>query len=427
MNLNGLHFPRPADPNSLPALPSTSSSSTSHPSPHAALQSRSYASQRQEARSLRQDRRKSPFVPRTSHASTPHSLALLSHAQLEDRLERTTRLLDTGGAAQLPGGDARLRDQHDRILARLAHLRDLDQIRNDLADTRLDGPIVPAPDAMLDVKVAPTPVDDEAASPSAKRRIAAAAFLKNSGPTPGSSSSASPSGTAALSLHDSLALQRRAAALDRARAERRALRAAAIGAPGGAATGKGKGVASTGDELDPDDDGGMFGGILFPTGNDTDDSLSESEADDWLRALAGARGPAGQGGAGAAPARAGAGAGKSGETTVVGRGKRGKGGRARAGAPSSTGPNSASASGLSTPSRGGAFLDPDDDDDDDDDDALLGELETAGGGGGGGGDDDKYDEVNGALLDDDEDAQLNPLRTAYMQGWERAVKEEQEG
>jgi len=87
--------------------------------------------------------------------------------------------------------------------------------------------------------------------------LAPSCSQKNSGPTPGSSSSTS--GTTALSLHDSLALQRRAAALDRARAERRALRAAAIGVP---AAGKGKGVAR-GEELDPDDDGGMFGGILF--------------------------------------------------------------------------------------------------------------------------------------------------------------------
>ncbi|GAA5851519.1 hypothetical protein JCM9279_006882 [Rhodotorula babjevae] len=413
MNFNGLHFPRPADPNSLPPLPSTSSTSTSSPPSSgiapAALQSRSYASQRQEARTLRQDRRKSPFVPRTSHQSTPHSLALLSPAQLEDRLERTARLLETGGAAALPGGDARLRDQHDRILARLAHLRDLDQIRHDLADTHLDA------DAMLDVKPHVAQVDDEGASPSAKRRIAAAAFLKNSGPTPGSSSSAS-SGTTALSLHDSLALQRRAAALDRARAERRALRAAAIGAPpaaAAAAAGKGKGVARGGEELDPDDDGGMFGGILFPTGNDTDDSLSESEADDWLQALAGARGAAAQAGAGGARVAA---------AGTAGRGPKqeGGGGQGAGGAPS-TGPHSASASGLSTPSRA-ALLGPDDDDDDLppgldgalDADADA-ELETA-----------DADDVNGAL-DDDEDAQLNPLRTAYMHGWERAVKEEQEG
>ncbi|GAA5890125.1 hypothetical protein JCM8208_002707 [Rhodotorula glutinis] len=419
MNFNGLHFPRPADPNSLPPLPSTSTSTSSSPPSsafHAAAQSRSYASQRQEARTLRQDRRKSPFVPRTSHQSTPHSLALLSPAQLEDRLERTTRLLETGGAAQMPGGDARLRDQHDRIVARLAHLKDLDQIRHDLADTHLDGATsVPDGDAMVDVKPAPAPVDDEAASPGAKRRIAAAAFLKNSGPTPGSSSSTS-SGTAALSLHDSLALQRRAAALDRARAERRALRAAAIGAP--ATASKGKGVARGGEELDPDDDGGMFGGILFPTGNDTDDSLSESEADDWLQALAGARRAAAQGEGARAGGQAGA---------TVGRGAASGGGRkgGRGGRAPSTGPHSASASGLSTPSRA-ALLGPDDDDDDDDDDhvaALLDgahahELEAG---------DAKYDEVNGALLDDDEDAQLNPLRTAYMSGWERAVKEEQEG
>ena len=114
-----------------------------------------------------------------------------------------------------------------------------------------------------------------------------------------------------------------------------------------------------------------------------------------------------------------AGAGAGGESATA-RGalssdEAGAGQRGGGGAPS-TGPHSASASGLSTPSRG-ALLGPDDDDDDELPPGLDGgaelELETG-------------DVVNGAL-DDDEDAQLNPLRTAYMRGWERAVKEEQEG
>lgn len=46
-----------------------------------------------------------------------------------------------------------------------------------------------------------------------------------------------------------------------------------------------------------------------------------------------------------------------------------------------------------------------DEDDDDEDDFGLGNVKAG-------------------TLDDDEDAQLNPLRTAYQSGWERAMEPE---
>ncbi|BGP36966.1 hypothetical protein JCM10449v2_000870 [Rhodotorula kratochvilovae] len=302
---HGLVLPTRASPSALPPLPSSSSSSSQPPPPATTRQPpRNYAQHRAEARSLRADRVTSPFVKRPN-AGKERDLSLLSVDQLADMLDRTARLLDSPDTtAALPGGDARLRTQQQRIAARLAELRNVQSLRADLAATHLQ-----AEDDMDGVVAVKSEEEEEGASPSAKRRIAAA-FLARPRP--------SHALTAPLSLADSLALQSRAAAADRARAERRRIKSEALAA---AAVGKAnsgrRAVKGEGDALG----GFSWSAAGVGGGGDSDDSLSETEADDWL-------------------------------SSVVA-------------------------------SRAGA---------------------------------------NGAL-DDDEDAQLNPLRTAYMEGWNRAEKE----
>ncbi|GAA6052316.1 hypothetical protein JCM3770_007248 [Rhodotorula araucariae] len=310
-NQHGLALPTPA-PRSTALASSSVPSSSSPPAPTVRQPARNYAQQRQEARALRADRVTSPFV-RRPNAGKERDLSLCTVDQLADMLERTARLLESPETtAALPGGDARLRSQQARIAARLDELRAVAAVQADLAATHLeehDGAGGGGGARRMDgVKTEPGEAQgEEASSPSAKRRIAAS-FLAR--PRPAHAL------TAPLSLADSLALQTRAAAADRSRAERRRAKGDALAAAAAAAAARGAGTGSATSSWSTAAAGRGESGAV-----DSDDSLSEGEADDWLSAV--------------------------------------------------------------VASHAGA---------------------------------------NGAL-DDDEDAQLNPLRTAYMQGWNRAEKE----
>ncbi|GAA5831767.1 hypothetical protein JCM11251_003872 [Rhodosporidiobolus azoricus] len=335
MSLHGLHLPRPSSSAQLPPLPSSSSSSPPRQPPPAHPQhpmrapppSFALAHQRQQARQLKQDRQKgkSPFVPRKTPTARgkERDLTLLTVEQLSDMLESNARLLESPETlASLPGGGTRLQSQQDRIQSRLKELEDVQQIKDELAATRLSpsrrksqaGEGVKVEEGEEDVKrdeedgigeavgemedVEETGVADEASSPSAKRRIAAQLL------------STSPH---SLPLSLSLTLQRRAVARDR---EHQVKKQAKM-------------------ELDrqrPEKTGDLLKGavgvdsamgeFLFQSPSDSDSEPDEATLDEWLA-----------------------------------QGRKAAGG------------------------------------------------------------------VNGQL-DEDEDAQLNPLRTAYMEGWNQAVKEE---
>lgn len=202
--MHGLQLPRPAQPSTLPALPPadpTPSSSSSLPrassssaaAPPPRQPPRNYADQRAHARQLRHDRVKSPFIAR----GKDRDLSQLSGDQLAHMLDRTVRLLDSPDTvASLPGGDARLRAQRDRIEKRMRELDQVQRIREGLDKTRItdDDPATADGD---DVKVKAEEDDgegqagvkgmqdltesgapDEASSPSAKRRIAAQALVR---------------------------------------------------------------------------------------------------------------------------------------------------------------------------------------------------------------------------------------------------------
>ncbi|GJN91793.1 hypothetical protein Rhopal_004816-T1 [Rhodotorula paludigena] len=284
--MHGLQLPRPAQPSTLPplppadpspssssSLPRSSSSSAAAPPPR--QPPRNYADQRAHARQLRHDRVKSPFIAR----GKDRDLSQLSGDQLAHMLDRTVRLLDSPDTvASLPGGDARLRAQRDRIERRLRELDQVQRIREGLDKTRItdDDPATADGD---DVKVKTEEDDgeghagpkemqdlvqsgasDEASSPSAKRRIAAQALSRSP-----------KSLIASLSLADSLALQRRAVALDRQSAERKARKAAL-------------------DEHRPEKTGELLRGALgvdsalsgFMFHAESDEEPDEAEIDDWL-------------------------------------------------------------------------------------------------------------------------------------------------
>ncbi|GAA5892612.1 hypothetical protein JCM6882_005659 [Rhodosporidiobolus microsporus] len=215
MSFHGLHLPRPSQPDAIPPVPSSSSPSSSlPPAPHTTsllpqpkmrAPPPSFAHQRQQARALRADKVKSPFVPKKTATARgkERDLSLLSVEQLGEMLERNARLLESPETlASLPGGDARLRTQQGRIQSRLRELEDVRQIKDELAATRLspvggrrresgagvkreeeeegglgeDGKeeegLEGEGDGEMD-GVEETGVADEASSPLAKRRIAA--------------------------------------------------------------------------------------------------------------------------------------------------------------------------------------------------------------------------------------------------------------
>ncbi|GAA6005610.1 hypothetical protein JCM10207_005269 [Rhodosporidiobolus poonsookiae] len=241
--MHGLHLPRPANPDALPPLASTSSSHSSPPHPPSApprAPPPSFAQVRQQARQLRHDNKRSPFISsRTAHRGKDRDLDLLTPEQLAHMLHRTARLLDSPETlANLPGGDARLRSQQQRIQARLKELSDVSAIKSDLEGTHIasavggrrkseggvgadeqvkkeeeeedEGPVKDEED--MD-GVVETGVADEAASPVAKRRIAAQMFSRSPD-----------SRTSTLSLAESIALQQQAAERDRAALERKQAR-----------------------------------------------------------------------------------------------------------------------------------------------------------------------------------------------------------
>ncbi|BGP12949.1 hypothetical protein JCM10213_004371 [Rhodosporidiobolus nylandii] len=205
-----LQLPRPTDPARLPPVPSTSSSPPP-PRPQAMrAPPPSLAAARQQARQIRGEG-KSPFVPRKS-TGKERDLKDLSVDQLAEMFARNARLLESPETfASLPGGDSRLRSQQERIQTRLKELEDVSQMKRDLDATHLrDGAGAGGHEVKKEEdeggemeEVAETGVPDEAASPSAKRRIAAQLFSPTSGLT------------STLSLTESMALQR--AAVERAR------------------------------------------------------------------------------------------------------------------------------------------------------------------------------------------------------------------
>ncbi|BGP29037.1 hypothetical protein JCM10296v2_000773 [Rhodotorula toruloides] len=305
--MHGLHLPRPARCDSLPPVPSSSSSAP--PNPHQPLQTsgpstrrippRNFSELRAQARIVRSER-KSPFL-RKSTAGKERDLRELSVEQLSAMFERNARLLDSPDTfADLPGGDSRLRNQQERIRSRLHDLQSMSQIKQELASTHLESEEerkVKKEEEERDGRgemegVVEDGAAEEATSASVKRRVAAQ-VLSNS---PNS-----------LSLEESLALQRQAAERARKAAQRREQKM----------------------ELDakrPEKTGELLKGALgvdsavsnYMFHADSDDSLDEDDIDDWLN-----------------------------------EGRRGANGE----------------------------------------------------------------------LNDEEDAQLNPLRTAYMDGWNRAAKE----
>ncbi|GAA6058590.1 hypothetical protein JCM10212_007029 [Sporobolomyces blumeae] len=328
--MHGLQLPnRPKQPlppmeaSSLPSSPpliAAASSSSSPPSTTAAFRPApppNFALARSQAR-LKRQQGKSPFVPKkTQQAAThanhyppsdlpflPHApssstgtvpvnpnrvgsnaarngkerdLALCSLEQLEDMREKNERLLASPETfASLPGGDARLRAQQARIETRIRELGDLAHLKRELESTRIDDPASEGPERIKQEdehdeanggssgrpmqEVVENGLDDEAHSPQAKRRIAARIQASN---------------PHAMSLTESLNLQRAAAARDRQTAERRRVKMEI-------------------DQNRPEKVGGLLkgalgshsslGGFMFAHDSDSEDSLDEAALEDWLNA-----------------------------------------------------------------------------------------------------------------------------------------------
>ncbi|GAA6035388.1 hypothetical protein JCM8097_008851 [Rhodosporidiobolus ruineniae] len=277
MSFHGLHLPRQADPDTLPPVPSSSSSP---PPPPMRQPPPSFAQARQHARQLRQDRVKSPFVPRkqSKAAGKDRDLSQLSVQQLADLLDRNARILDSPETfTSLPGGDSRIRNQQHRIQARIQELNDVAQIKHELEETHLDpegrrrergggggpdgGGVKKEEEEGEMEGVVKTGAADEASSPLAKRRIAAQMLSRSPA-----------SLTSSLSLSESLDLQRRAVQRDRdAQLKKEAKR-----------------------ELDaqrPEKTGGLLKGALgvdsalsefMFQASDSDPEPDDADIDDWL-------------------------------------------------------------------------------------------------------------------------------------------------
>lgn len=288
MNSHGLYLPRPAPRETVPSMPSTSTSSDERPAaPPATTKAppRNFAEARSAARAIRGDRIKTPFV-RKSTAGKERDLTDLSVDQLTNMLAKNAQLLQSPETfAKLPGGDARLRSQQRRIADRISELNAVSRIKHDLDSTHLDGeeaeikPRIKQEDG--DVKVEPEEHGlqeeeelkpgrmqdviengpaDEATSPSAKRRIAAQMLSRSP-----------QSLTAGMSLSESIEIQRRAAERERKELERKSARMQVDA----------KRPTKTGELLR-----GALGvdsalsGYMFHA--ESDDSLDEDDIENWL-------------------------------------------------------------------------------------------------------------------------------------------------
>ncbi|KAL8286342.1 hypothetical protein RQP46_004830 [Phenoliferia psychrophenolica] len=224
MNL-GLFFPRPAasgsSDNSRPAavdIPPPASSQHSHQHPPRRVPPRnfvptSHADARAQARVARQP--KSPFVPK--RAGKERDISACSIEELSDMLERSRLLLNSPHVVSaLPGGDSKIKSQQARILSRLEELESVRQIKNELQKTHLVDDTEPTPmedveedGSTLDVKPDPTLMGS---SPRTKKRLMERFEMSTS---PNSLMNA-------MSLTESIELQRQAVARDREAAEKRA-------------------------------------------------------------------------------------------------------------------------------------------------------------------------------------------------------------
>ncbi|KAM0793111.1 hypothetical protein ACM66B_000590 [Microbotryomycetes sp. NB124-2] len=210
------------------AAGASSNSSTSRAPP------RNFASQaRQHAREQRGAMQKSPFIPKRRLSQTgsgkDRDLSGCSLEDLCDMLERNAVLLDSSETlARLPVGEAKLKAQRAKISARIQELQDLQQIKSKLDGTHIDPTSVSeldkvktqksdADEIMSGITTEAEPeatganhADDPRQSPYAKKRIAARMQI----PSPNSK-------MGAMSLGESIELQRAAVERERAEAELR--------------------------------------------------------------------------------------------------------------------------------------------------------------------------------------------------------------
>ncbi|KAM0756259.1 hypothetical protein T439DRAFT_320960 [Meredithblackwellia eburnea MCA 4105] len=214
---HGLFFPRPASS-------STSTPASASP-PHPALSSQeqqqqqqrrppnnfstaNFAQARAQARIMREP--KSPFVPSKSKGKQ-RDISNCSIDELSQMLINSQIMLQsTQITANLPGGDAKLRNQQARITSRLRELEGVRDINRDLQRTHIDPQATTSPPPIEMDQDSPFGSDDQFTPPRGKKWLIERLEKSSSNALMGT-----------MSLAESIELQRQAAAREREAAEER--------------------------------------------------------------------------------------------------------------------------------------------------------------------------------------------------------------